>query len=482
MKSRWINSVIFFSLLTLLPGILLLFGATLPSLYQDSYYAELPDMVERLYRTEGKKIVLVGGSNLAFGLDGTLLENVLRQRGYEYTVCPLGLYAAVGTSAMLSLSQNALGEGDMVILAIEPTSETMSCYFGATAFWKCAEEAPELLTRLNREQTAAIVGNYIPYLQERCAIVRSENYPKATGAYSKAAFDENCRMTYSRDGNTLTLGYDMSTPIDLIAVTISEDFAAQVREYCQSAEKKGAAVYLTFSPMNRSALTDESENAIGGYFSLCNTMFPCSSISDPHTYIMDSGWFYDSNFHLNSAGAQLRTLLLATDILAQLGDFKVLDCEYPDMPESIAAISDTFVVDEGGCFTFISVGNEAGYFVSGLTEEGYMSTSLIIPETYHGKPVAGITSTALKEAGQLEELWIPATVEALPDGLFQDCSSLARLVLEHSEIPCSISTNGLDGLEQIRIFVPANAYTLYRDGYGCEINPWSRYLEQIYTY
>ena len=36
-------------------------------------------------------------------------------------------------------------------------------------------------------------------------------------------------------------------------------------------------------------------------------------ISDPNRYILDSGWFYDSNFHLNSAGAAVRTRLLAEE-------------------------------------------------------------------------------------------------------------------------------------------------------------------------
>jgi len=47
-------------------------------------------------------------------------------------VCPL--YAAVGASAMLDLSLGTLREGNIVILTLEPTSETMSTYFGATTF------------------------------------------------------------------------------------------------------------------------------------------------------------------------------------------------------------------------------------------------------------------------------------------------------------------------------------------------------------
>lgn len=39
----------------------------------------------------------------------------------------------------------------------------------------------------------------------------------------------------------------------------------------------------------------------------------------------------------------------------------------------------------------------------------------------------------------------------------------------------------LENADQIRIFVPAVAYPMYRDGYGCETNPWEQYLDRIYA-
>ena len=136
-------------LLLLLPGILFFSARSLPTIYQDSYYAELSSMVERLDAAQGKRLILLGGSSVAFGVDVPLLEKYLSEKGFDYTVCPLGLYAAVGNSAMLSLSESALREGDVVILALEPASDALTSYFGATAFLKCAESAPSLFWRLN---------------------------------------------------------------------------------------------------------------------------------------------------------------------------------------------------------------------------------------------------------------------------------------------------------------------------------------------
>lgn len=467
-------------LAAVLPLALLLTGASLPSYYAESYYAELSAMYEKLSTTEGKKIVVIGGSNVAFGLDGEKMESLLREQGFDYTVCPFGLYAAVGASAMLDLAQGTLGEGDVVVLAFEPTMETMSTYFGATAFWKCAEDHPELALHLDKSRQAALFGSYIPYLQERWAIRASGMLPAVDGVYAKASFDERCDMVYDRPGNIMALGFDTGISIDLGNLTIEEAFAEQVNAFCRKAAGKGAAVVMSFSPMNRSALTDASEEAVGRFFTVCNETFACPIISNPNDYIMDAGWFYDNNFHLNTSGAQLRSQTLTKDILAYLGYCQPVSWTQPVMPPPAAEI---FPERQGDadCFTFEAVGDGVGWLVSGLTEEGSGRTALRVPSAYEGKLVVGITPDALKNAASLTELTLPESIESLPDGMFRECPRLTRLVLEHRNKPCAVGAGTFDGADQVKIFVPRDAYPLYRDGAGCEGNPWSPYLDRIFT-
>lgn len=484
MRKHLIRILIFLILLAILPVTLLAYGALLPSYYGDSYYAVLPEMYQRLNDAEGPKIVVVGGSNVAFGLDTALLEELLAEKGYDYTVCSFGLYAAVGVSAMLDMSLDTLKEGDIVILAIEPTSETMSTYFGASAFWKCAEDAPELLLAVDKDKQAALFGNYISYLQERCNINRSGLLPQAEGAYAKTSFNERCDLVYDRAGNTMALGYDTAAPVDLTSVTASADFVEQVNSYCTEAAKKGASVCLSFSPTNRTAIVGNVEESVNAYFQLCNASFACPVISNPNSYILDSGWFYDSNFHLNTAGTVIRTCTLAEDVLAWLGCYQEIGYDLPPMPDPIAVTYAS--TGETGYFSFDPVtdagGSAIGYLVSGLTESGLAQTELTVPAIYEGKPVVGFTQDALSQASALEQLRLPESIESLPDNLFRSCTSLTQLILEHSESPCSITDHTFDSADQIKIFVPSEAYTLYRDGRGCEANPWVSYLDRIFPY
>ena len=454
-------------LILLIPGILLVCELSLPDIYGETYYAELAAMTERLYNTEGRKLIVVGGSSVAFGLDGDLLEELLSQGGLEVTVCPYGLYAAVGTSAMLSLSEDALGEGDIVVFAFEPSEEALTTYFGATAFLKCAEASPSMFFRLGSDQQKAAVGNYVPYLQERIACVRSGELPSAQGAYRKDAFNENCTMTFDRPGNVMTIGYDTADPVKLDGLAPSDDFVKQVNEYIRKAEKRGAECFMSFAPVNLSALDPASEETEERYFEVWNEAFACRTISDPSSYILESGWFYDSNFHLNSAGARLRTILLAGDILAEYGVNSAPYCQLPSMPETEETPAET----DGNAL-----------LVSGLTGSGLSAVSLTVPAYSEGLPVVGLTETALSGAELLEELRLPATVEKLSARQFAGCPSLKRVILERTQSPVDLDPEALKGADGVRFFVPEAVFPMYRDGWGCETNPWEDYVGRIYSY
>ncbi|MDE7384896.1 MAG: hypothetical protein K2M84_03955, partial [Anaeroplasmataceae bacterium] len=93
--------------------------------YDNTYLAELKDKISLLKNTKEKKIILVGGSSLPFGIRSDLIEQELP----EYKVVNFGLYATLGTKAMMDLSKINIQEGDIVILSPELNSQTYSLYF-----------------------------------------------------------------------------------------------------------------------------------------------------------------------------------------------------------------------------------------------------------------------------------------------------------------------------------------------------------------
>ena len=132
MKKRIIATILTFLIACLImPVTLIIVGFATPSQFNETYFAELGDMYDRLCGIKGKKRVIIGTSSVAFGVDSALIEDQLALAGEEYSVVNFGLYGALGTKIMLDLSENRINEGDIVILAPEPYSLTMTNYFSA---------------------------------------------------------------------------------------------------------------------------------------------------------------------------------------------------------------------------------------------------------------------------------------------------------------------------------------------------------------
>ena len=124
MKKSWLRFIAIV-LLAALPAVLVgAVGFGIPDQFEKTFLGEFDDKVERLYEAEGEKIVIIGGSSVAFGVDAELLSEVLGK-----PVVNFGLYATLGTKLMLDLSREYINEGDIIVLAHETDAQTYSLFF-----------------------------------------------------------------------------------------------------------------------------------------------------------------------------------------------------------------------------------------------------------------------------------------------------------------------------------------------------------------
>ena len=78
------------------------------------FYAAMLDKESLLSETGQKRVILVGGSNVAFGFNSTMLKEMLVEEPVN-----VGLHAGFGLFLPLNLVEDYLSEGDTVILAFE---------------------------------------------------------------------------------------------------------------------------------------------------------------------------------------------------------------------------------------------------------------------------------------------------------------------------------------------------------------------------
>lgn len=467
---RYITVVL---MLLVIPVALIVTDMAVPRQFDDTYYGQLREMYQKLRQTEGKKIVIIGTSSVAFGVDSALLTEELRSCGLDYTVCNFGLYGTLGTKVMLDLSRAYIGEGDIVIFAPELDSQVMSLYFSGTETWYAIENDMDMFWAI--PDKGSLMGSYPGYVAQKVSFLQSGK-ASGSGVYARASFDENGDLRYEdRTQNVMTGGTDLNNPIVFSTDLITEEYAQYLNEYYAQISGRGAQMWYSFAPMNEDAISSSQEE-IDKFCDLLLDSLDFEILGDPYRSVYEKEWFYDSNYHLNESGMVCRTLQLAEEIKTKFGISEPCLTQLPEMPEMPEPEAVT-VVEDGDTDCFVFAEREEGYAIVGLTEKGKNAVSLVIPGRYEGEAVISIEKGVLAGAAYLEEVIISQTVTVLQDGIFAGCSALDRIVLRQNDpTKISVGQNLLEGVEACRIYVPAASLGSYQVNYF-----WSHYSGSLYS-
>ena len=101
---------------------------------------------------------------------------------------------------------------------------------------------------------------------------------------------------------------------------LTQNYVANLNREFDNIAAAGGKVYVTFCCVMKIDLNKASQGIARQteYKNAVIRNIHGTVISDPGTYVMDYKYFFNSIYHLNTAGSQLRTRWLAKDILAQL--------------------------------------------------------------------------------------------------------------------------------------------------------------------
>lgn len=451
-------------LLAIIPSAVVTAAVITPPQYDDSYYGELAQMYARLREAEGKKIILIGGSSIAFGVNVKMVEDAFP----GYTVCPFGLYGAIGTKAMLDLSKVNISEGDIVLISPEPNPQTMSLYFSATNMWMAVDSDYCMLRYLAWENYGAMAGTGIDYTADKLRYLYEGIKPTTDGVYARDAFDENCSMSYERAYNIMPLLYS-GTKVDFSAELVRDDLAAYLNDYYAYCYDRGASVYFNFCPVNALAVADYAN--LDSYFETLNQKLRFPILGQPENYIFDWEWFFDSDFHMNTPGMSVYSNQLIRDLKFAIEDTHVELVSQPDKPVIPASVREE---DEADLDCFILEEIETGYTVIGLTETGRKRTELTIPASCEGKAVRTIEAGVFAGNEQIERITVPETIGFIPDCSFEGCTALREIRFEADHVTCAVGGNLLEGTQAYIYVSTADVYAQYVVDYY-----WAQYAQRI---
>lgn len=441
----------------LLAALFTLILFALPPQYSETYLAALQDKMALLRGEDQRPRVLVlGGSAAAFSLRSDLLEEALP----GWRVLNLGLYGGLGTAPMLDLALPDIRPGDAVILMPEQNAQTLSGFFGPRAMWQAADGNPRLLLRLQGERRRALVGEALPFAGEKLSFFLKGNAPEGDGVYARSHINAwGDLIAEGREGNAMPGGYDPDMMIDLHE-TPSAVFAGQMNEFTRACRNKGAQVYYAFCPMNAAAVLPGSDPEKLNAALASSLAAPVLGTAEDS--ILNSAWFFDTNFHLNAAGAVVYTARLAETLQSALGVSGGKPIALPEPPPSMARSAETGNQADGDRFLYEETETEAA--VVGLTEEGKERKTLALPASRHGLPVTALSASALK-GSQAEEITLPASLRRIENGAFAGCAQLKTIVLlQENPSLLSVGPDLLAGTKA-DIIVPGEAYSRYVTNY-----------------
>lgn len=400
-------------------------GFGLPVQFGDTFMGELKSKYERLKETSGKRIVLVGGSGVAFDCDSALMDDFFP----SYEIVNFGMYAGLGTKAVMDLSENYIHEGDIVILSPEQSEQTFSDYFNGEYMWQAADGAFGMLRDLKSENFEAMLGNFPRFALEKLNYVMKGQKPQTDSIYQKKSFNTygDIELDTCRE-NILPNGYDVNQKVRFTEDVVQPEFMDYMNDWAKRLEKKGAVVWYRYCPVNKLSVEDMDDLAAYDVF-LCQKLdFPV--IGNPENSLMEAEWFFDTNFHLNQPGKEVNTVQLIRDMKAMLGDDRAVTVELPEKPHR----------------TWGEVSAETRIWTAKDSE------------TYQGE----------------ETIVIPENVTQIEDYAFSNCAGLKQIVLEQKDpSKCIVGQHLLDGTGA-EILVPQMSVDSYKRNYF-----WSVYAGRI---
>jgi hypothetical protein len=271
---------------------------------ENSYTLAIIDKRAILETTESPKIVLAGGSNLAFGIDSAAIEET-----FHTPVVNIGFYAGIGLGRILDDISPFLHAGDILVVIPE--------YEHFTTIWDGSQAAYELIFNTgfveNHRQRLFLSGSYgLPrafntYLSTRLRAFIARFRPPNPDAYLRDGFNEY--------GDYIKHLQSENKPVTTAANvgTLNASYINTFFRFVDAFTARGITVMLSW-PSYEAESFSNSEKTIRELDARFTAKENLLVISRPEDYCFPKDLFYDTSYHLNAEGRSHRTARLLRDL------------------------------------------------------------------------------------------------------------------------------------------------------------------------
>jgi hypothetical protein len=283
------------------------------------FYAAILDKERMLREIPSPRIILVGGSNLPFGIDSELLSKT-----FQRPVINMGVHAGIGLKLMLAQVKPYIHAGDWIVLVPEYEHFFRQNFEGDDAVLAGVLEIDKKTLFLLDIQQLLRLPNIAKYLIR----YRYERLTNTTQFqpefYARAAFNRYGDVTWHFDkqpirpvsGGIYLWDYDqLRNPVVIPALN---DF----RRFVTAQDASVVMIY----PDTMASLYDKTALDIQKVSSDLSAHLDIPVLGTPADFRMDDQYFFDTIYHLTREGRDVRmkrfTELLQAHFSSQNSDNK----------------------------------------------------------------------------------------------------------------------------------------------------------------
>ncbi|WP_303316568.1 hypothetical protein Q4Q34_07105 [Flavivirga abyssicola] len=255
-----------------------------------------------LVNVEKPRLVLVGGSNLSFGINSKLLKDSL-------LVNPIntGVHAGIGLKYMLDSTEPFVKEGDIIIVAPEYSQFYGNTFFGGEMLLRTVFDLNRNeVKRLSIEQISNISKSLFKYSFSKLKPTEYFNI-KESDVYNVNSFNE-----YGDVYTHWTMESRKFSPDKYFSEPFNDHILKDLKEFEKKVKIKKATLLVTF-PCYQLSSYNKNINKIKKVEEVLKSL-DFYLLGDSKRYVMSEKMMFNTPYHLTKEGVDNRTKLLIEDL------------------------------------------------------------------------------------------------------------------------------------------------------------------------
>lgn len=256
-----------------------------------------------LVNTGSPRLIFVGGSNLSFGINSSLVKDSLKMNPINTAI-----HASIGLQYMMDNTIQYLKQGDIVILSPEYNHFYGRFVYGGEELLRTVVDIDiRNLFHLSEEQLENISKYFLKYNFSKFKPTEYFGF-KESDVFSVNSFNQ-----YGDAYKHWTMGPEVFTIMDITKEIYNPITIILIEKFNNELEKKGAKLFITYPDLQASSYDKNIKQIEKVENELKKSNF--NLLGTPERYRMPDSMMFNTPYHLLKTGVDYRTQLLIEDII-----------------------------------------------------------------------------------------------------------------------------------------------------------------------